>query len=138
MKTLPNIFIHDVNRTDQFCFVIDNQQYYKFNGRYGIYEASMREEKKEYALRFGSSVEFKQVYGLFSGNCPNCGHHLVNVPVIKPTNSFACFCEHCGDKITPKEEMIVSILNVLNIHTNRSDVFEYEELDLSEEELNNA
>ncbi|MHB8871607.1 MAG: hypothetical protein ACYC5G_04090 [Candidatus Doudnabacteria bacterium] len=133
MKKLKNIFINDCSKTDQHVFVIDNQKYYKFNGNYAMYELGMINEKREYALRFGDSVEIHQVHGLFTGNCPECGAEMVNVPVIKTQRFMKCFCPECEANTQPLDGSIVPLLNVLDIHSNRPDIFEYEEIALPEE-----
>lgn len=133
MKKLKNIFINDQSKTDQHVFVIDNRKYYKFNGNYALYEMGMINEKKEYALRFGSEVEVYQVHGLFTGYCPNCSSEMVNTPIVKINRKLGCFCPECEQNIEPLSNGIVSIVNALEIHANKPDVFEYEEISLPEE-----
>jgi hypothetical protein len=134
MKRFTNIFINDITKADQFCFVIDDSRYYKFNGSYALYDFGMLREKEEYAQRCGNAVEGKQVYGLYTDHCPECNRRLVNVPVIKRGANFACYCEHCNVKISP--EGIMPIVSVLSVHVNRSECIDYEELalDLKEED----
>lgn len=133
MKKIKNVFINDASKTDQHVFVIDNRKYYKFNGSYALYELSMINEKREYALRFGNEVEVYQVHGLFTGYCPKCSSEMVNVPVIKYSRFMKCFCPECEENIEPLSNGIISIVNALDIHQNRPDVFEYEEISLPEE-----
>ena len=135
MKKLKNIFINDCSKTDQYVFVIDNKKYHKFNGNYAMYETGMINEKEEYALRFGSLVDSYQVHGLFTGNCPKCGDEMTNVPVIRYNRIMKCFCPNCEVAIEPLNDGIVSLVNVLSIHQNKPDVFEYEEISLPKEEM---
>lgn len=135
MKNFKNLFVNNSKTTEQFCFIIDGQRYYRFNGKFALYDQGMVKEKEEYALRFGNSVETKQVYGIFEGRCPDCGHSLVNVPVIK-TKKFVCICENCGSNFLPNT--MQSIVSVLDIHVNRSECVSYEDIfpdDLSEEAI---
>ena len=135
MKKFKNIFIHDVTKADQYVFVVDNQCYYKFNGKYAIYEYALTAEKKEYAQRLGNVVDVKQVYGLFSGACPECQEILVNAPVVKKNNVYLAYCDKCATPLTTENKQLTPLVNVLEIHQNRKDeIFEYEELDLTEEE----
>ena len=134
MKKFKNIFIHDVSKADQYVFIVDNQCYYKFNGKYAMYEYSMTAEKKEYAQRLGNIIEIKQVYGLFSGICPECMEIMVNVPVIKKNNVYLVYCDKCATPLIVDKELITPLVDVLELHQNRKEeVFEYEELNLTEE-----
>jgi uncharacterized Zn finger protein len=105
--------------------------YYRFIGKYALYDSNIIKEKKEYAERLGNSVDVKQVYGLSSGKCPNCGHIHENVPVIKQ-KTLVCFCENCCEAIEPQN--MQSIVSVLQIHVNKSDYVDYEEIDVNEKE----
>mgnify|MGYP000441563189 FL=1 len=58
---------------------------------------------------------------------------MVNVPIIKLGKRMSCFCPECETNSEPLENGIVSLVNVLDIHQNRPDVFEYEEISLPEE-----
>lgn len=131
MKNFKNLFINSSKTTEQFCFIIDGSRYYRFNGKYALYEQAVVSEKKEYASRTGNSCESKQVYGIFTGNCPICGHSHENVPVIKPKRVLECICESCCTIFEPTK--IQSIVSVLDIHSNREEYAEYEELVLEEE-----
>jgi hypothetical protein len=133
MKKLKNIFINDQTKTEQFIFVVDGKKYHRFNGNYALYEQGIINEKREYALRFGESAEYYQVFGVFTGHCPKCSSEMTNVPIIKICRKMACFCPECETNSEPLENGIDSLVNVLDIHQNRPDVFEYEEISLPEE-----
>lgn len=132
MKNFKNLFINSSKTTEQFCFVVDGSRYYRFNGKYAMYEQAVVSEKKEYAARTGNTCESKQVYGIFTGNCPSCGHPLENVPIIKLKRSLECICESCCAIFEPNK--IQSIVSVLDIHINQKECVDYEEIELEEEE----
>jgi hypothetical protein len=129
-----NVFINNTKLTEQYCFIIDNRMYYKFNGKYALYELSVVPEKKEYAQRIGNSVEQKQVHGFFTGDCPECGSQLQNVPVIK-TKGFVCLCEQCSKVITPS--VIIPLADIIDVKTVRLKQLEcinYEEVEFEMDE----
>ena len=133
MKNFKNIFINNNKTTEQYCFVLDGNRYYRFNGKFALYEQGMIAEKKEYALRIGNTVESKQVYGIFSGVCPNCGKIHENTPVVKYGNTLTVICEGCAQRFKINE--CISILNVLDFHINRKECVNYELIDIDEEEM---
>lgn len=131
MKHFKNLFINNLRTNEQFCFVIDNRMYYRFNGKYALYDSNMIREKREYAESMGNSADAKQVYGLSSGRCPNCGHTYENVPVIKQKTLF-CYCENCCEPIEPQN--MQSIVSILKLHVNKSDYVDYEEIEVNDQE----
>jgi transcription elongation factor Elf1 len=132
MKNFKNLFINSSKTTEQYCFIIDNARYYRFNGKYALYEQGVLPEKKEYAQRLGNSIETKQVYAIFQGLCPICGHQHENTPVVKPTNKLIVYCESCSCTFEPTKTQ--SIVSVLDIHTNQRECIDYEEIDIEMEE----
>lgn len=126
MKNFKNLFVNNGKTTEQYCFVVDNQRYYRFNGKFALYEYGMLSEKKEYAERQGNTAEPKQVYGIFEGRCPDCGHMIENAPAIKNKKSLNVICENCTTIFIPST--VQSIVSVLDIHVNRSECVSYEDI----------
>lgn len=133
MKNFKNIFINNNKTSEQFCFILDGNRYYRFNGKYGLYDQGLINEKREYALRVSNSAEAKQVYGIFSGLCPHCGKQHENTPVVKFGQNLTVICEGCNDRFIAKES--TSILTVLDYHVNRNECVNYEAIDIDEEEM---
>ena len=131
MKNFKNLFVNNNKTSEQYCFVVDNQRYYRFHVKFALYDQVLINEKREYALRTGNTVEAKQVYGLFSGVCPHCGKQHENIPVVKYGNTLTCFCENCTEEFQAKES--TSILTVLDYHVNRNECINYEETDVMED-----
>lgn len=130
MKNFKNLFINNSKTTEQYCFVIDGSRYYRFNGKYALYEQGVLPEKREYAQRLGNSVEAKQVYAIFQGICPLCGHQHENTPVIKLGTKLNVYCELCSLPFEPIKTQ--SIVSVLDVHTNLRECVDYEEIDIEE------
>lgn len=124
-----NVFINNKSQTDQYCFVVDRERYYTFNGKYALYDIHMAGEKSEYAQRLGNIVEFKRVIGIYSGVCPACGHELVDVPVVRQSKVSICYCPTCSRSLIPSR--FTPIVDILEKHSTQS-VFDYDELDLDE------
>lgn len=132
MKNFKNIFINNSKTSEQYCFIIDSSRYYRFNGKYALYELPVTNEKKEYAQRLGNTVETKQVYAIFEGICPICGHKHENTPVVKQSTKLVVYCEGCSTVFEPNKTL--SIVSVLDIHSSQKECVDYEEIDLDEEE----
>lgn len=135
MNKPSNVFINNTKVTEQYCFLIDNRMYYKFNGKYALYELAVINEKREYAQRLGNVVEHKQVHGFYTGLCPECSCLIQSSPVIKQ-KSFVCFCENCNTAVYPTG--ITPLVNVIDLKVTRKleqmTCINYEEIDIELEE----
>jgi hypothetical protein len=135
MEKPSNVFINNTKVTEQYCFVIDNRMYYKFNGKYALYELAVINEKREYAQRLGNIVEHKQVHGFFTGSCPDCNCSIQGSPVIKQ-KGFVCYCENCNQAVIPSQ--ITPLVNIFDLKSTRKieqmSCVDYYEVDLSEED----
>lgn len=99
---MEKVFINDNNQENQYCLLVDDKHYYKFNGKFALYELSVIPEKIHVAERLGKYVKTKQVFGFFNGKCNN-GHVHEMTPIVKHKEVYTCFCSECGEMFLPNK-----------------------------------